>query len=103
MNITYDWRYINTLRLNFDIPIGIASNDELDPNELIIFKSKFGDIDPEDFLDNINYFIIYCFKLIDIEIDWRDSTELELHLEASKVEPEYFVDRLKIFIGEYYV
>lgn len=102
MIITYDFRYENTLRLNFGTPVGLATNGVIDQEDLEEFKSKFGLTNPEVLYDTINNFIHEYFNewVIEVEIDWRDSYELELHFD-SNIETEIFIEQLEALIDEF--
>lgn len=105
MVITFDYRYDNTLRLNFCTPVGLATNGEegINLEDLEEFRSKFGLINPEILYDAINNFIHEYFNEygMDVEIDWRDNYELELHFSNNDIETEIFVEQLEALIGKY--
>ena len=61
-----DFRYENTLRLSFTEP----AYDESDENE--------GEED-KDYIDNKLYKLLKPVSGDDIELDWRDDSEVEIH------------------------
>lgn len=76
----FDWRYSNTLRINFNKGVGIGIHgDEEDIEEFV----DMIDDDDKKYLtnfDDINNEIDKTFKGL-VEIDWRDEKEVELHME----------------------
>ena len=96
--ITYKWRYKNTLRLNFRHPIGITSGNTVDLGEVVKFIEYYGiTTTPSNIFNSTNNFIKIYFKSNLIDIDWRDSFELEIHLKE-EVFIEDFIDRLEEFL-----
>ena len=79
MKIKSDYRYTRTFRMNFDKPVGVGSCDYT--------KSEFNSFIPnatktleeyEKITDDVNDIIIDVLG-DDIEIDWRDDQEVEIH------------------------
>jgi hypothetical protein len=98
-----DFRYENTLRIDFntELPVGLGSSfssvDEIDDEYKEIDGLK--DWTDEalqyyiDLTDRVND-IIYEVLGEDIEIDWRDSSEVEIHNVINDNKVEKLISRI---------
>ena len=81
-----DYRYKNTLRINFGNQVGLGSSFEdvgdMGEEEKELFELEgYSDQQIQDMLDTterINY-RIRNMLIKPLELDWRDSSELEIH------------------------
>ena len=98
-----DFRYEETLRINFntELPVGLGSSfssaDEIDDEYKEINGLKDW-IDEAlqyyiDLTDKVND-IIYEVLGEDIEIDWRDSSEVEIHNVINDNKVEKLISRI---------
>ena len=80
MNIegSFDWRYNDTLRINFDGPIGLGSCSIPDTKDELEFEDQFGTTDPSILVEYVDLAIMKFFKN-DVSIDWSDAYEVEIH------------------------
>jgi len=103
MIITSDWKNTTTLRLNFNYPVGLASNGFNFDEDIELFDHKFKSIDCETLLKVVNDFITnYFITIEDINIDWRDCYEVELNIDKNiELSVESFIEQLEEFIDEY--
>jgi len=91
MEQTHDFRYEQTLRINFDKPIGIGSFGFETDEELLKFVNEYPakencDFDMfkkcQKFSEQINNIIIETLdkcKNVELYLDWRDDFEIEIH------------------------
>jgi len=100
MELNYDFRYKNTLRINFEDIVGVGSNgfesqEEYDAIKEIA-KLSNGDIHKlNSITDVVNNIVIK--HLGHVELDWRDDQELEIHQVFDKTNVENLIDELKNF------
>lgn len=93
-----DFRYEDTLRINFNTPLGLGSycdtveelKDEFDYvyNEL---SKKYNDETLKKFInitDKVNNYLLKTFG--DVILDWRDDSELEIHGVSEDFDSEDF-------------
>ncbi len=90
MEPAHDFRYEQTLRINFDKPIGIGSFGFKTDEELLKFINEYPDIKHnfdmfkkcQKLKEQINKIIIESFdkcKNVELYLDWRDDFEIEIH------------------------
>lgn len=91
MEINHDFRYEHTLRLNFDIPVGMSSygfetktkleefyNDVVDNDYTFELMEKCDSLGDE--INEIIKTSLAPYKIDDdMLLDWRDELELEVH------------------------
>ncbi len=95
----YDFRYTETLRIYFNYPLGIGSygdcdsmdemiknyHQELSPAELKNYVEKIDDV-----CDALRTVLSTCKLEDDIELDWRDDVELEIHhIDSNKFHSDH--------------
>ena len=107
MKTKWDFRYVTTLRLNFDLPIGVGSyghtvGDELE-NYFTWMYAEYT-LQPEiefkflqlvnNHLEDINNILITNLKSYSnhksILLDWRDDSEIEIH----NIDPNKFSEEI---------
>jgi len=89
--INHDFRYEHTLRIDFDVPVGIGSYEINTQKDLLDFYNEFADssicsielyqrcLKLEEEINNI---LTDSLKSCDnghFELDWRDEFEIEIH------------------------
>lgn len=102
IQIEHDFRYPNTLRLNFNVPVGMGIDGEEDDMEE--FHQTFPTTDPEVIYDLVGDTITtFCQDFdLDEEIDWRDFNEVEIHYtEIPLFNPQELVDVLLEELNKY--
>ena len=95
-----DYRYENTLRINFNFPLGVGSYcdnlEDLKSECDYVYEElskKFTDYEIQKligFTDKVNSYLLSVLGN-DVELDWRDDSEIEIHNVKSNVDLEDFV------------
>jgi hypothetical protein len=90
----FDFRYTDTLRICFNYPLGIGSYGDCDSMdeihrdylpELSSVEFKYYAEKFDDVCDAFRAVLSACKSKDDIELDWRDGFELEIHhIDSSK-------------------
>lgn len=105
MKIEYSFRGKNSLRLNFNFPVGIESFG-FTPAEFDYFMKKynpnvkFSQEILENITKDINEILLNNFG-DNIDLDWRDDNEIEVHNieEIDKTKVEDVIQEIKTKIG----
>lgn len=101
MKSSHNFRYEQTLRINFDKPIGIGSFGFETDDELLKFVNEYPHEDHnfdtfkkcQKLKNQINNIIVESFetcKNVELSLDWRDDFEIEIH----GINPDMFNDNM---------
>jgi hypothetical protein len=113
MIINHDFRYSDTLRINFNVPVGISSYGFDNEKELLDFYNSYNNADIYTFkllqkcltLENeinniLTESLIICSDDGYFELDWRDDLELEIHgIDQDKFE-ESMIEEINLKLEE---
>ena len=92
----FDWRYSQTLRINFNSGIGIGSYGEYSEIKSLVeeegFQYKEEDLKYADQFNEICDCINKTFQNL-CTVDWRDENELELHFDFDEETCAVFVTK----------
>lgn len=111
MITNHDFRYEHTLRINFDVPVGIGSYGIDSQKDLLDFYNEFSNDTCSLELyqqclkleEEINEILTKSLKLCDnghFELDWRDDFEIEIHgIDQDKFE-ESVIEEINLKLNE---